>query len=85
MGHATIKPDAMGDDQKKFEHMAVRAQAMIVPGLSKQVTSLLPRCDGTKAVWDRLVEELSQICGKHIASKREWLHERTPPCYERNL
>ena len=41
----------------EFEHTTVRAQAVIVKKLSKQVTSLVLRCDRPKAEWDRLVEE----------------------------
>ena len=56
-GSVNLAEDASNDEREKFEHTAVRAQAMIVRGLSKRVTSLVLRCDGPKAVWDRLVEE----------------------------
>lgn len=56
-GTATLKSDASTADKEKFEHAAVKAQAVIVRGLTKQVTSLVLRCDGPKAVWDRLVDE----------------------------
>ena len=56
-GTAIIGPDATRDDQQKLDYMALRTQPMIVRELSKQVTSLVLRCDGPKAVWGRLVEE----------------------------
>lgn len=56
-GTATLAQDAPANEREKFEHNAVRAQAMIVRALSKQVTSLILRCDGPKPVWDKLVEE----------------------------
>ena len=56
-GTATLARQASSEQREKFEHTAVRAQAMIVRGLNKEVTSLVLSCDGPKAVWDRLVEE----------------------------
>ena len=56
-GTANLAEDDSNDEREKFEHTAVWAWAMIIRGLSKQVTSLVLRCDGPKAVWDRLVEE----------------------------
>ena len=56
-GTATLGPDASQADREKFDHTAVRAHSIIVRGLSKQVTSLVLRWDGAKAVWDRLVDD----------------------------
>ena len=44
-GTATFGPDASQPDREMFDHTAVRAHSIIVRGLRKQVTSLVPRCD----------------------------------------
>ena len=56
-GTAILAGGASNDQREKFEHTAVRAQAMIVRGLSKQIISLVLACNGPKMVWERLVEE----------------------------
>ena len=56
-GTAILAEGASNDQREKFEHTAVRAQAMIVRGLNKQIISLVLACNGPKMVWERLVEE----------------------------
>ena len=57
-GTAILAERASNDRREKFEHTVVRAQTMIVRGLSKQIISLVVACIGPKTVWDRLVEEV---------------------------
>ena len=56
-GTATLREGASNEDKEKFDHDAVRAHAMIVRTLSKQVTSMVLRCNNSKEVWKKLSEE----------------------------
>jgi hypothetical protein len=56
-GTAQLEAEATAEQRANFEHTATRAHAMIVRGLSKQVTSLVLNCHTAKEVWDRLVRE----------------------------
>jgi len=56
-GTATLAGDVSIEQREKLEHTAIRAQAMIIRGLSKHTISLVLDCIGPKAVRERLAEE----------------------------
>ena len=56
-GTTTLREGASNEDKEKFDHDAVRAHAMIVRTLSKQVTSMVLRCNNSKEVWNKLSQE----------------------------
>ena len=56
-GTATLHEDASNEDKEKFDHDAVRVHAMILRTLSKQVTSIVLRCNNSKEVCTKLSQE----------------------------
>ena len=56
-GTATLREGVSNEDKEKFDHDAVRAHAMIVRTLSKQVTSMVLRCNNSNEVWNKLSQE----------------------------